>query len=492
LKIAILGASSNYRSTTLNSHSERRVITGNNTGNAVYQDALETLYPEADWILWHHFFAKPKLVDRYDFVLLSLANQIGKHTDMTVFAEALAKTSVPVVAIGLGAQASYGKSDFDVNPGTLAFIHQIQKHRNVANENNLWVRGIQTKETLLGIGVESTAIGCPSLFINPKIDLGHSILQKYKKAHIPKFGIAAGHSSWQVTREIEAFLISKLNNEQDYFLQSDEWLFKLADGESAEGFPENPQRALAKLFHNINIENAGEWLKKHAATFTQIEPWMKKLGDYDFITGGRIHGNILSIQAETMTLAWAIDQRIAELCIQTGVPFISPNQIGDLNEDLFNYLNHLAIPVMRKFDGNRAWQAWSVGNFLNSNGIMVPIPIRNLASERTNYEVCGLSQNIAGKTNELPCNPNFKLEASTPKILTGRVKCKLHPDFPVPLKVFFGDMLVDIIMANVEPNEHGWQFEYKIKKNESASEITFHTIIEEKINFNSVLKGEDE
>jgi hypothetical protein len=481
LKIAILGAPSSYRSRNIASHSEARALTGNNTGNAVYQDALEILYPEAKWILWHEFFANPDLVKNFDQVLISLANQIGKHTDMSVFAEALSKISVPVVAIGLGAQASYGKKDFSVSAGTLAFVEQIQNHRMFTNQNNLWVRGVETKKMLLELGFDSTAIGCPSMFINPKIDLGFSILQKYVDTDRPKFGIAAGHSSWQVTREIEAQLISLLEYNNDYFLQSDEWLFNLADGQNFDEFPEHPRKAIEKLLHLIKREDWHRWLNDHAVTYTQISSWMQNLSEYEFITGGRIHGNILSLQSETMTLAWAIDQRIAELCIQTGVPFLSPNQIESTDQDLLRKLHKSAIPALKNFDRNRSWQAWSVGNFLHANGLPVPVQIRDLAAVRDKYEVCQLSQVIEGVSPLSVCTMSSKINFMFPNAVSGFIGCSIHSDDPIPLKIYLDNILIDIIVALNHPDKVGRKFFYKFKKLDKDCVITMRTISDEDV-----------
>src|ERR1700728_3615219 len=84
--------------------------TGGNTGNLAFMYAVAQQVPSARILHWGPPIQEIRAAG--DVIVLALANQLGKHTDLGKAAARLQEINLPVVGLGLGAQAP--TSDVDV------------------------------------------------------------------------------------------------------------------------------------------------------------------------------------------------------------------------------------------------------------------------------------------------------------------------------------------------------------------------------------------
>lgn len=271
------------------------------------------------------------LRENADIVVIPCANQLGRHTDYGAMANNLENSGLPIVAIGLGAQADSYDRDIELSDGTLRWARAIA-HANGSSSSNIYTRGAYTSAQLDKLGITgSIAGGCPSYFINQAPGLGHKIHAKWSQMALPRsISVAAGHQAWMKTREIEHQLIGLMMDPiapGQYVVQSMSEMVKISRGI----FDDIDQNAL-KAVHNHTVphysfEEFKVWCRNHVRSFYDVPAWMDSLRRYDLAVGTRYHGVALALQAEQMGITVTIDSRTRELCENTGVPHVDATQL---------------------------------------------------------------------------------------------------------------------------------------------------------------------
>lgn len=92
---------------------------GDNTGNMMFTHSLLTVL---DGARWGSFGVFPADLEDRDVIVIASANWINAFDDFGWLAERLERTSLPVVAVGIGAQAALDMAIPKVKPGTLRFL----------------------------------------------------------------------------------------------------------------------------------------------------------------------------------------------------------------------------------------------------------------------------------------------------------------------------------------------------------------------------------
>ena len=167
---------------------------GHNTGNLAFAYAVSRhIIGDVQFLPWH---TNAKILKQQaDIIVMLCANQLGSHTDLGGLADNLKAAELPVVAIGLGAQAKNTDKDISLSEGTMRWV-EITSSLAISSNPNLYVRGTYTQAQLEKLGFScSVAGGCPSHFINESENLGAKIAQNW--AQMPKrVCVAAGHHGW--------------------------------------------------------------------------------------------------------------------------------------------------------------------------------------------------------------------------------------------------------------------------------------------------------
>ena len=346
---------------------------GHNNGNLAFVHALQQhVQGEISYYPWTTPAATLKA--EVDLLVMPCANQLGGHSDLGALGRTLDAADVPVVAIGLGAQATDMEHDVELTPGTLAWLQTLARLRPT-DAPNIYVRGPYTERQVHRLGVPGVVMGgCPSLFINPRPDLGQR-LQAAAEQMPRSLCVAAAHQSWAKCAPIEQQLVSMVSDALfpgSYVPQSAADMIKISREEFDTIEPEVLDQIRRFAAPHLSTEVFKDWCRRYARSFYDVPSWMDHLRRYDFTVGARYHGVALALQAERMGLTITVDSRTKELCEQTGVPNVSAEELtGPVTRATLH-------DRVRRFDGTaydelRTSKAATYVDFLTANGI-TPAP----------------------------------------------------------------------------------------------------------------------
>jgi Polysaccharide pyruvyl transferase len=268
-----------------------------------------------------------------DVIVIPCANQLGRHTDYGTMAENLKKSGLPIIAIGLGAQADSYDHDIELTEGTMRWVQAIAESNPSSSSSNIYTRGAFTSAQLDKLGIlGSVPGGCPSYFTNQEPGLGQKIYASWSRIGLPRaISVAAGHQAWMKTREIEHQLIGLMMDPVapgQYVVQSMGEMIKVS-----RGIFETIDPQALKGIHNHTVphytfEEFKAWCRTYVRSFYDVPAWMDTLRRHDLTIGSRYHGVALALQAERIGLTVTIDSRTRELCENTGVPYISASDLS--------------------------------------------------------------------------------------------------------------------------------------------------------------------
>ena len=299
---------------------------GHNNGNLAFVYAIAShLADKVRFFPWH---ATPETLKKSaDVIVIPCANQLGAHTDLGVIAKRLKAAELPIVAIGLGAQAKSTTDDIVLKEGTLDWVRTITSQK-MSSYPNIYARGQYTFDQLAKLGITDSLVGgCPSFFTDQAPKLGRRIWANWSAKPMPRsISVAGGHQSWAQTRLVEHQLIAMMMDPLcpgQYVVQSMSDMIKISRGE----FDTIEAKVLATIHaHTVphySDEEFRNWCGVYAKSFYDVPSWMDSLRRYDLTIGCRYHGVALALQAGRMGLTVTIDTRTAEMCENTGVPHIA-------------------------------------------------------------------------------------------------------------------------------------------------------------------------
>ncbi len=314
-----------------------------------------------------------------DVLVVSCANQIGAHTDLGGWADALARIDLPIVLIGLGAQTTNYESDVEVPEGTRRFLEEVVKRRPGTGVN-IAVRGEFTRSVLAELGVESEAIGCPSLYISSDIALGASIAKRSAARAPERIAVAAGNPYHAGNAKVEAMMIELCNRHMGaYVVQHPDIVVALALEQVGEDNPKLDNVASALGF-NSNADCI-EWFRRNAYSFHESQSWMHFLRHYDAVLGARYHGVAFGVQAGIPGMTIHIDNRTRELSETTGIPSISVDEVETMSdEDLLVRVGWDEAQGVR-FDQNRRERASWMSRFIHGNSLEQSSQLNSLSQD---------------------------------------------------------------------------------------------------------------
>jgi hypothetical protein len=331
LRVAILWK---YPSLGLYSNSEFDTLynaIGHNNGNLAFVYAIAShITNPVSFFGWST--TAETLKENADIIVIPCANQLGRHTDYGTMAENLEKSGLPIVAIGLGAQADSYEHDIELTEGTLRWAQVIGRARASSNTSNIFTRGAYTSSQLDKLGINgSIPGGCPSYFINQEPGLGHKVYKTWAETRLPRsVSVAAGHQAWMKTREIEHQLVSLMMDPiapGQYVVQSMGEMIRVSRG-IFDGIEEHSLKGIHNhTVPHYSFEEFKAWCRNYVRSFYDVPAWMDSLRRHDLTIGSRYHGVALALQAERMGLTVTIDSRTQELCENTSVPHISAAEL---------------------------------------------------------------------------------------------------------------------------------------------------------------------
>ena len=361
-------------------------LTGGNTGNLAFHRALYAVLAEAPKVLpWH---SEEPLLDG-SVGILPCANQLAAHCDMSLFADWLLKSDIPMVAIGVGAQSrlKLGPSVLDyempyLHGGTVSWIRRMAEHAPTGKPN-ISARGRFTMNVLRSVGVSrrAVALGCPTLFISPEVKLGARISEKCGR--FDRVAYAAGQMNWPINLQKLENSLSKIITDCDgaFVVQAALPELKMVRGEYFTLDDKTRDETRRHFREDLSEQEFANWCMRYGHVFFDVDEWMDFYRKFDFVVGPRIHGVMIALQAGVPALCIAIDSRTTELCEIMKVPYVSLTDVK--NGVSLDDLKRLFKFDPLAFDKNRKDLAAGFADFLLDNKIRPSLHLLRIAGRST-------------------------------------------------------------------------------------------------------------
>jgi hypothetical protein len=315
---------------------------GNNSGNLFIGEAvrfhIRRFFPNAH--IEHHDFNRirttsgKEISEKFDYIVMAASNMLSPTNAFGFVAKFVEDSGLPLIILGIGAQAENESEMYQINPGTL----RLMKYAADTSRNGIGVRGAFTAELLKHHGVENVQIiGCPTFYKNSGKNF---IIQKAPRAD-------------ELRKVAVSFKRDRNKYESDRILariQRD--MFELA---MSRGFYciEQAHFAEAWMSHNDEIdqekvegirkyfgisedrrEELVEYIKHRISIFFEYAAWKKLVEECDFAFGARFHGNMMAMTSGVPALWITHDSRTAELCDTLGLPKVTAQEIERKGFDL--------------------------------------------------------------------------------------------------------------------------------------------------------------
>ena len=302
-------------------------FSGGNTGNMAFQFAV-TQHIASEYQIFHPSTEPEVLRERADIIVMPLANQLGQHTDLANLATVLEKAQLPVIGIGLGAQATDQEQDVTLTEGTERWVRTLAALAPSAGPN-IGVRGEYTRQQLekIGLGDSAAVMGCPSNFIAPNPNFMESIQHKLGKP-FSSIAVTAGIPFLPKLAKIEQDLADLVTATHGvYIVQHGVQMVRLGRGDFDLMTDQELDLSRSYIAPHLPTEAFKIWCKTYARAYSDVRQWMDELRRYDFAVGTRFHGAMLAVQAGTPAGCISHDSRVLEMCQTMGIPVIESRSL---------------------------------------------------------------------------------------------------------------------------------------------------------------------
>jgi hypothetical protein len=297
---------------------------GQNTGNLVFQYACFRLIHEEKVLIgaetgWN----AAEVRSRCRAVVVPSANFFRENFDLSGLVSFLEKVDLPLVFIGLGAQAaSVEVKSLDLHPSLHRLAALMRERCKLTS-----TRGQFSSDILGSLGVEDTVVtGCPSNFINLAPDFPEQIERKLARplqsfiTHLvepsPKdvnklaaqrrlTAWTAGSAAIQVAQSVPNFF---------------EFLRRNNPATSASVPPAREASLHAAMMPGTSLGEFRAFLANRLRTYFSADQWFEESSRFDFSVGLRLHGNMAAWQSGTPALWVHHDSRTHELVETMALP----------------------------------------------------------------------------------------------------------------------------------------------------------------------------
>jgi hypothetical protein len=314
--------------------------TGGNSGNLAFMFGVANQLVNPKFL---SLSTPPAEIRRQgDIIVLPLANQLGKHTDLGNAADRLAEINLPVIGVGLGAQTDSKDNDVVLTAGTKKWLETITQLAP-SDSANIGVRGEYTRNQIARFGLENSALvtGCPSNFINVNTDIINSISKGFKSK--PRnVAVTAGIPFIPSIARLEQDLADMVSATGGaYIVQHGLQMLQIARNEFDAVPPDVLELCRSYIAPSKKMDEFIAWCRQYAYAFYDVRAWMDFVKRFDFVVGTRFHGAMLAIQAGVPAACIAHDSRTQEMCETMGIPVCHYKEIqGGLTlNNIFDYFS---------------------------------------------------------------------------------------------------------------------------------------------------------
>lgn len=300
---------------------------GANTGNLLFQYAVCDSLDEEFLVIGEDLEWNVKQVQQHCRVLvIPSANFIRENFDFSGFVDFLDKCNLPLVFVGLGAQAKdYTQDSFDFHPSILRLISLIKER-----SSQVGIRGEFTLKVLDKYGVNNAVVtGCPTNFINRDPKFTKKLQNKWNKETFSF--MATGDEPWPKDlrkRDAERKMIEWVCENNGLFIQQSVAPFVKYSRQSnlyqTEDVPEHHENSLRRsLAPNMTNDEFRAFVATRLRIYYSVDQWMEDAAKVDFSIGLRLHGNMAAWQSGTPAIWIYHDSRTRELAETMSLPMVS-------------------------------------------------------------------------------------------------------------------------------------------------------------------------
>jgi hypothetical protein len=343
---------------------------GHNTGNLAFQHATWSLLAE-EKVSIPFDFDPAAVKDAARLVCVPAANFLYNGFDLGGLADRLAATGLPLMVLGLGAQAMKDVSEVKLQPGTERLLRLFaERCATIA------VRGRHTGAVLERYGVTNfEVLGCPSNFINPDPAMGAKILARWQDGGRDRLGWAPTFYSYNAG--FEGAIHTALGDALVEIVAQDPLhAVALARGDRGAAVAEWLAAKAGYLSALAPAEQARACALLRA--YFDAEAWMESYRRLDGVVGSRIHGVNLAWQAGRAGLVVSYDLRTAELAETMGVPLVQAKGLDAAA--ILPVMDEAVRRCAGAYDAKRAALAARFHALIEAHGVAAAPHLRALAA----------------------------------------------------------------------------------------------------------------
>lgn len=246
-------------------------------------------------------------VQQHSHIVLVTANAVRVNSENPtisanhkIIADNILRTDLPVVILGLGAQAPLSRpQEFTIPAETLRLLKIVsERARSIA------VRGEFTAEVLNHFGIKNAeVIGCQSVFWHRQSSFPFSLTRPSGTF----FPIAFNYTNARPEARLVQFAVAKrfdMIGQQQAF-----------EEHAQHEMPfEGPTKVGHLFAAGLTDESYRAYCKRHFHQFYEADTWIEHMRQYSFSFGTRFHGNVAALLAGVPALWLLHDSRTEELC----------------------------------------------------------------------------------------------------------------------------------------------------------------------------------
>ena len=340
-------------------------MVGQNTGNLVFTNAVwSQIAGPKERVSFS--FDPDDLNQRLDSLVIPAANWFSPTVDFSSLADLIERLKIPVIIVGLGAQANHFDSNLFVPEGTVRFVKAISER-----SHSLSVRGEYSKSVLQKFGINNVRVtGCPSLYtgkrVIPNFRGGVRVRYEYGQLHSTRYGSVqtAFLQHRNVHRDIYEFVFK---NNLDILIQSEPWEMSLLTEHVTQEPVDQPHMSfLASIYGAKNHAELRTYIAKHAKLFFNVADWERSLEHYDYSFGTRLHATIMALNSGVPAILINHDSRTKEMAEFAGIPTISSDQVALSKNGIERLFRSTS---WSKFYEQREAEKDVMHDFFRSNGV---------------------------------------------------------------------------------------------------------------------------
>nr|WP_169618094.1 polysaccharide pyruvyl transferase family protein [Ruegeria sp. PR1b] len=297
--------------------------TGRNTGNLLFAEAVTEIAGAASRVPPRSFQAAQ--AEGHDCILLAAANWLGPGADFGAVSAELEATNLPILVLGLGAQAGLDRQIPRLHPGMKRLVDLLAERSPMIS-----VRGPFSAEVLAHYGVHNVMVtGCPSLLKRRGVEPG-AFTEPGLPLDMADVVIHGTRHHYNAADPFQGYLYREaLRLRCDVLLQPETADMVFTAERKGTVQPHILEQAMTCL---VDVYQASEdevetYLAEHGRCFFDIASWLDYYRGKRFVIGSRIHGTIAAVLAGTPALLIAHDARTVELAETMGLPFVLKSEI---------------------------------------------------------------------------------------------------------------------------------------------------------------------